>query len=91
MLIESSHCVRDSSNFLSHKYQRFGYQQNNQRHLGADLSNIDPHLSSNKPLLPKSLKEAELVIRDLSLQNLSLQEELDMFILENDRLKLQLE
>ena len=31
------------------------------------------------------------MIRELSVHNLSLQEELDVFILENDRLKLQLE
>ena len=38
--------------------------------------------------MPKTLQDAEVIIRDLSNQNLSIQEELDMFILENDRLKL---
>jgi hypothetical protein len=40
------------------------------------------------PIMPKTLQDAEVIIRDLSNQNLSIQEELDMFILENDRLKL---
>ena len=38
--------------------------------------------------MPKTLHDAEIVIRGLTNQSIAIQEELDMFILENDRLKL---
>ena len=89
VLIESSR-IRESTNFLSCKFQIFSQGSQNQRPLGTDISNIDPKLSNFKtmPIIPKTLHDAELVIRDLTNQSLAIQEELDVFILENDRLKL---
>lgn len=53
------------------------------RKLGTDILNVAG--------FPKTLAEAELLVNEFALNNQALQEELDEFVLENDRLKLQLE
>lgn len=67
VLIESSR-IRESTNYLSCKFQRFSQGSKNQRPLGTDISNIDPKLSNFKTMqiIPKTLDDAELVIRDLT-------------------------
>ena len=88
MLIQASHRMRDSCNFITKRFNKVTQPSAKKRQLGTDISNTSPMLSPFKGQPLKSMQEAEMVINELSIQVNSLQEELDFFVLENDRLKL---